>query len=66
MQIKISQLNTQPKIWLTSTGRVVKATDDQPEIARCFEPFAKTVQVRWDKQFLFVESNGMPDHPMVI
>ncbi|MEM6364319.1 MAG: YHYH protein, partial [Planctomycetota bacterium] len=38
----------------------------RPELAKWFKPFAKTVNVRFDENYLFVESNGMPAHPMMI
>ena len=47
------------------------AQSDKPKIADHFKAFAKTknelnrVNVRWDKQFLYVESKGMPDHEMM-
>ena len=31
-----------------------------------FKPFEKTLKLRWDEEYFFVESNGMPDHPMMI
>ena len=71
MQSRIVELNTQPKVWLTSSGRVMRNTDDRPDIADHFKPFANPknklnkVDVRWDKQFLYVESRGMPDHEMM-
>ena len=39
-----------------------------PEIAAAFEPFAKlnALRYRQDNRFFYVESNGMPDHPMMI
>ena len=37
-----------------------------PEIAKHFQPFEKTVGIRWDRDFLFVESNGLPDHRMMV
>lgn len=71
MKTKIVKLNTAPKVWLRSTGHVMRTTDEQPEIAKYFRAFADTerelnrVNVRWDKQFLYVESKGMPDHSMM-
>lgn len=41
-------------------GGVVK-----PEIAKHFEHF-ENVKVRWDTSTLFVESNGLPDHGMMV
>lgn len=40
------------------------ATD--PKIHGHFSPFAKSLKLRWDEQFYYVGSNGMPDHPMMI
>ncbi len=43
-------------------------TGKSPETAKAFEAFvkAKAIQTRWDENFLYVESNGMPHHPMMI
>lgn len=41
------------------------AMDDQPDIARHFQHF-KNVKVRWTARTLFVESNGLPDHNMMV
>lgn len=39
-----------------------------PEIAKAFEAFVKlkAIQTRWDDRFFYVESNGMPDHQMMV
>lgn len=39
-----------------------------PEIARAFEAFVKTkaIATRWDDRYFYVESNGIPDHPLMI
>ncbi len=37
-----------------------------PKQAAAFEAFAPRVSVRWDERFLFVESNGMPAHNMMV
>jgi hypothetical protein len=37
-----------------------------PAIHGHFTPFAKSLKLRWDEQFYYVGSNGMPDHPMMI
>lgn len=39
-----------------------------PEIAKAFEAFVKrkAITTRWDDRFFYVESNGMPDHPMMV
>ncbi len=63
MQKKIEHLNTDPAVRLV-LQRNAKPT--LPDVASVFEPFAATVKVRRDNQFLYVESDGMPDHPMMI
>lgn len=44
------------------------AGDKMPEMARAFEAFVKTkaIKTRWDNDYFYVESNGVPDHPMMI
>lgn len=39
-----------------------------PEIAKAFEAFVKlkAIQTRWDDRFFYVESNGIPDHQMMV
>ncbi|MDR3402915.1 MAG: YHYH protein [Chthoniobacter sp.] len=37
-----------------------------PAQASIFELFAPRVTVRWDERYLFVESNGMPAHNMMV
>lgn len=48
------------------TGR--EAADKRPEIARAFEAFVatKAIKTRWDQRHFYVESNGIPAHPMMI
>ena len=64
---EIRLLNTQPATQLLAlqTGRRDREPA-KPSIASLFDPFRKHVQVRWDNDFLYVESDGMPDHPMMI
>ena len=64
---EIRLLNTQPETQLLAlqTGRREREPA-RPSIAGLFDPFRKHVQVRWDDDFLFVESDGMPDHSMMI
>lgn len=38
----------------------------RPAQAAPFLAFAPRVKVRWDERFLYVESNGLPAHPMMI
>ncbi len=36
-----------------------------PLLARAFAPFRDQVGISWDDEFLYVEGNGLPDHPMM-
>ncbi len=40
--------------------------DDTPAIFEHFKPFEKTLGLRWDSDYFYVESNGIPDHPMMV
>ncbi|TWT65218.1 hypothetical protein CA85_31300 [Allorhodopirellula solitaria] len=37
-----------------------------PLIKQHFEPFSSVLELRWDEEFFYVGSNGIPDHPMMI
>ncbi|MFO1042964.1 MAG: YHYH protein [Planctomycetaceae bacterium] len=39
-----------------------------PEMAKSFEAFVKlkAIKTRWDDRYFYVESNGMPDHQMMV
>lgn len=66
---RILAVNTKPTILLVRhTVPTTTATSaiERPAIAEAFSAFEKTVKVRWDNEYLFVESNGMPEHPMMI
>jgi phosphatidylethanolamine-binding protein (PEBP) family uncharacterized protein len=39
---------------------------DRPTQATAFESFSPQVKLRWDKSFLYVESNGLPAHGMMV
>ena len=39
---------------------------NRPAQAAVFEAFAPKVSVRWDEKFLFIESNGLPAHNMMV
>lgn len=42
--------------------------DDSPAhvLRAAFAPFEKALGLRWDDRYFYVESDGMPDHPMMI
>jgi phosphatidylethanolamine-binding protein (PEBP) family uncharacterized protein len=52
----------------TPQGQPIKAAapSSQPMQAAAFGKFAPRVSVRWDERFLFVESNGLPAHKMMV
>lgn len=45
---------------------LVSAPGSAPALAAAFQAFPKTVNVRWDEQFLYVEAKGLPDHPLMV
>lgn len=49
-----------------SGARVTPESEDPPLIHQHFTPFKDTLGLRWDERFYYVESNGLPDHPMMI
>lgn len=64
-QKKIIRVNTEPpKVHFVVQRRVEEP--ERPELTKLFEPFAEKVKVRFDREFLYVESDGMPGHPMMI
>jgi phosphatidylethanolamine-binding protein (PEBP) family uncharacterized protein len=71
---EIAAINTQPKYVLTSQqanqtakGRNAASSDPGlPLLQNSFEPFKSTVQTRSDADYFYVESNGIPDHQMMV
>lgn len=55
----LAQVNTPP-------ARPATATANRPPQAASFAAFAPKVSVRWDERFLYVESNGLPAHNMMV
>ncbi len=41
-------------------------TTHTPPQARAFAPFAPKVATRWDERFFYVESDGLPDHRLMV
>ena len=41
-------------------------TLDPETLARSFRPFSDRVEVRWDEDYFYVESNSMPEHRMMV
>lgn len=52
----------------TAIGVLVMAQDNKPKpaIQNHFEPFQDKLKFRSDDKWFYVESNGMPDHPMMV
>jgi hypothetical protein len=40
--------------------------DERPSMASAFEPFKDQVKVHWDDKWLYLESNGLPTHNMMV
>jgi hypothetical protein len=68
-EAEIRKLNEQ-----TRTDKLVVFAPDitparpAPEMAKAFDAFAKlkAITYSWDDRYFYVESNGMPDHPMMV
>ena len=61
---RINRLNTEtPNLQFIVQSRTKDTA--RPDIAKLFDPFKGKVSVRFDRDFLFVESNGMPEHSMM-
>ena len=50
---------------LAVSAAVQAQTTTKPDAARAFEPFQTKVKVRYDARWLYIESDGMPDHEMM-
>ena len=61
-------------LWFVAALAISAAADESrdsfefpPEtVASTFWPFRDTVRVRWDERYFYVESDGMPDHTMMV
>ncbi|MCA9078692.1 MAG: hypothetical protein KDA93_26950, partial [Planctomycetaceae bacterium] len=49
-----------------SEAKAAPESEEPPLIHRHFTPFKDSLGLRWDERFYYVESNGLPDHPMMI
>ncbi|MDB5390444.1 MAG: hypothetical protein JWM11_6090 [Planctomycetaceae bacterium] len=78
--ILVSDLNDQPEVGLFAGDKLqlLLAQADRkkpravaakmPDIAMSFEAYVKkkAIRTRWDDNFFYVESNGIPDHRMMV
>jgi Raf kinase inhibitor-like YbhB/YbcL family protein len=66
-QDAIARLNTEPKGMLLALNAPEPAESRfAPDIADAFKAFADKVKTRRDRDFFYVESDGMPEHRMMV
>jgi hypothetical protein len=66
-QIHTTYVLTSQQAKRTAKGRNVTSSDPGlPLLQKSFEPFKSTVKTRSDADYFFVESNGLPDHQMMV
>ncbi|HRH40222.1 MAG TPA: YHYH protein [Pyrinomonadaceae bacterium] len=53
----------QPKL---TEAELIEQNEIAMTVAEIFRPFAPKVKVHWDDKFFYVESDGFPNHPMMI
>lgn len=65
---EIGRLNTNPGTLLLAQGPAGQARRQAPApaILQSFQPFAGTLGLRWDDDYFYVESNGIPAHRMMV
>ena len=67
---EIRQLNQQrlPLRLVSQTKLLQEKVNDSKarEVFEHFKPFEESLGLRWDENFFYVESNGMPDHEMMV
>jgi phosphatidylethanolamine-binding protein (PEBP) family uncharacterized protein len=70
---EIAAINTQLEYVLTSQqakraakSRNASSDPGLPLLQKSFEPFKSTVRTRSDVDYFYVESNGIPDHQMMV
>jgi phosphatidylethanolamine-binding protein (PEBP) family uncharacterized protein len=67
--LAIERANTDPdRLVLARHFEPINAleTAEAPAMMASFQPFAAKLKLRWDDDFFYVESNGMPDHRMMV
>src|SRR5436190_2131586 len=52
--------------WSDTMRAADRAFAPAPAVGQIFEPFKDRLKLRWDDQFLFVGSDGFPDHRMMV
>lgn len=66
-RLQIQKLNTESNVRLLALQtKKAQPAAARPAIARFFDPFKEQIGVRWDEDYLYVESNGLPSHNMMV
>lgn len=67
-QDRIRQLNERPVATPIALAPAGRGGDEASVIAKAFDPFVKlkAITTRVDAKFFYVESNGMPAHPLMV
>lgn len=55
-----------PLFPLAVVGSSTQTPESAPATAAPFARFAPAVRVRWDDRYVWIESNGLPAHPMML
>ena len=68
---ELARLNTQgSKLFVAQVGtRQTRQKSERlnaPAIQKHFEAFEDKLKFRWDREYFYVESNGIPDHNMMV
>ncbi|MDB5337305.1 MAG: hypothetical protein JWN70_2924 [Planctomycetaceae bacterium] len=67
--VELFAANELPLLWAQLNAQQPLANANKtPDMAKPFAAFVKTkaIRTRWDEQFFYVESNGIPDHRMMV
>ncbi len=60
------RMNRVPETPTQGFASAMMQTEQVPAQAAAFASFAPAVKTRWDKEFFYVESNGLPTHGMMV
>lgn len=66
VQVAADEDDAEPTALAANDAQSPARKPGEPEIHSHFQPFAESLKLRWDDDYYYVGSNGMPDHPMMI
>jgi phosphatidylethanolamine-binding protein (PEBP) family uncharacterized protein len=49
-----------------ASAKAAEGAAAAPAILQHFKPYEKSLELRWDEKYLFVGSNGLPDHRLMV